>query len=49
MRDYAYMYTMQGKKEENSIELIDGQYICHKCLSNNHDPLKVYLIGFVDN
>ncbi|MGV9171300.1 MAG: TrmO family methyltransferase domain-containing protein [Promethearchaeia archaeon] len=37
------------EKEEDQIELIDGQYICHMCLYNNHSPYKIYPIGFVDN
>lgn len=37
------------KKEENNIELVDGQYICHECLYNTHPPFKIYPIGFVDN
>jgi tRNA (Thr-GGU) A37 N-methylase len=37
------------EKQESNIEIVDGEYICHNCLYNNHHPYEIYPIGFVEN
>ena len=35
--------------ELNQLESIDGDLICYSCLYQNHQPFKIYPIGFVEN
>lgn len=35
--------------ESNHLEKIDGVLMCHSCLYQNHEPFKIYPIGFVEN
>ena len=33
----------------SQLEKVDGNFICHTCLYQNHDPFKIFPIGFVEN
>lgn len=35
--------------EVKKLEIVDGQFICHSCLYQDHEPFKIYPIGFVEN
>ena len=35
--------------DSSQLEQIDGEYICHSCLYENHGPFEIYPIGFVEN
>lgn len=37
------------ERDVSDVEIIDGEVTCHECLYENHDPFKIFPIGFVEN
>jgi tRNA (Thr-GGU) A37 N-methylase len=35
--------------DSTHVEKVDDQFICYKCLYRNHEPFKIFPIGFVEN
>ena len=33
----------------SQLEMVDGNFTCHACLYQNHNPFKIFPIGFVEN